>query len=96
MAKFEVNFTASVQNPDTEEEFHGFISPEWSKTQLFSEATDVKTFEFETREDAEKFIEETIGEADNFDGEDWYAADSHFDLESGEDWSYHARITEQP
>lgn len=91
---FSVQFTADVFNPDTEEEFHGWLDPQWSKTQLFELDTDVKTYEFDTREEAEEFIESEIGVADSFDGEDWYSADAHMDLESGGNWSYHARITE--
>lgn len=91
---FKVQFTASVFNQDTEEEFHGWVDPKWSMTQLRTASTDVETFEFDTRAEAEEFIERTIGAADNFDGEDWYAADAHMDLQSGESWSYHARIEE--
>ena len=88
-----VVFTASVYNPDTEEEFHGYVSPKWSMFELRSEESDVEVFEVETEDEALKLIEEHIGAADNFDGEDYYAADSRFNDETGEDWSYHARIT---
>lgn len=91
---FKVRFTATVNNPDTEETFNGWVDPKWSMTQLRSESTDVTTFEFDTRKEAEEFIEQTIGSADNYDGEDWYAADSHMDYQSGEDWSYAAHIEE--
>ncbi len=90
---FTVLFTADVLNPDTEETFNGYVNPEYSMTQLFTEPTDVVSVTFDTRAEAEAYVEETIGAADSYDGEDWYAADSH--MESGEDWSYHAAIREE-
>lgn len=98
MTKFSVQFTADVV---TEESANvgdfarsGWIDPQFSKTVLFEAGGDVPSFKFDTREEAEEFIESHIGTADSFDGEDWYASDSHTDLESGENWSYHARIEE--
>ena len=92
---FTVTFTATVVNPDSEEEFHGYVNPKWSMHQLYTEPTDVESFAFDSRKEAEEFVESTIGVADNYDGEDWYAADSTMNLETGEDWSYHARISEE-
>lgn len=87
-----VTFTASVHNFDTEDEFHGFIDPKWSMWELYTEANDVRTYEFDTESEATAFIESEIGSADNFDGIDWYAADPQMNYDTGESWSYHARL----
>lgn len=91
--KTEVKFTASVNNPDTEEEFHGYVDPQYSMWTLFEDEPE-RRFVFDTKAEAEEFVDSTIGSADHFDGEDWYAADAKMNLESGEDWSYHARFYE--
>lgn len=89
-----VQFTATVFNPDTEETFNGWVDPQWSQFELRSEATDVATFEFETRLDAENFIESQIGVNDSYDMDTWVAADSVREPMTGEDWVYTAHITE--
>lgn len=91
---FKVKFSATVYNPDTEENFNGWVDPSYSMWTLFNVEDTPKVYEFDTKAEAEEFVESTIGSADNYDGEDWYAADSKMNLESGEDWSYAAHITE--
>jgi hypothetical protein len=87
-----VVFTATCYNPDTEEEFNGYLDPKWSKTTLFELESDVTVFEVETEAEALELIKSYIGEPDSFDGVDFYAADSHDNYETGENWTYHARI----
>jgi hypothetical protein len=89
----EVRFTATVFNPDTEETFHGWVSPDWSMTTLYTERDDVKAYTFETQLDAVEFAYSHIGTLDGFDGVTGYAADSRMDLETGENWSYAAHFT---
>ena len=87
-----VQYTATVFNPDTEETFNGWVNPSWSMFTLWTLAEDVPTFEFETIAEAIEAIEGTIGAyRDNGDGT-FYAEDSRFHMESGEDWSYAAHI----
>lgn len=91
---FKVKFTATVFNPDTEETFNGWVDPNWAIMELRSEPTDVATFSFDTFDEAIEFIDKTIGSTtDNGDGT-FYAEDARTNLESGEDWSYAAHITE--
>jgi hypothetical protein len=54
----------------------------------------VAVHEFYDREEAVKFITYNIGAIDSEERGTFYAADSRMDLESGEDWSYAAHITE--
>jgi hypothetical protein len=92
---FTVLITADVLNPDTEETFNGYVSPKWSMYELRSEPTDVESVTFDTKAEAEAYVESTIGVADSYDGEYWYAADSKMNLESGESWTYQAVIREE-
>jgi hypothetical protein len=95
---FEVRFTADVTTPESAEfggyDRSGWIDPDYSKTTLFDSYKDVTTYRFDAREEAETFIESTIGEADSYDGSTWYAADGHDDYVTGENWSYAAHIEE--
>lgn len=90
-----VQFTATVFNPDTEETFNGWVDPQWNRFELRSEPTDVKVYEFETRAEAEEFVESTIGVAgaSGYDGVTWTAEDSVFEPMTGEDWSYAAHFS---
>ncbi len=96
--KFEVAFTADVvdeesaANGDARE--RGWIDPRWSMTQVYENREDVTVETFDTREEAEAYIEETIGNYDSFDGETWYAQDPHEDYKTGDTWSYAGHITE--
>lgn len=92
-----VQFTATVFNPDTEETFNGWVDPQWNRFELRSEPTDVRTFEFDTRAEAEEFVESTIGVTGKggYNGDTWYAEDSVFESMTGENWSYAAHITEE-
>jgi hypothetical protein len=92
---FTVLITADVYNPDTEETFNGYVSPKWSMFELRSEPTDVESVTFDSKHEAEEFVESTIGTYDSYDGEIWYAADSKMNLETGEDWTYTAIIREE-
>lgn len=87
---FKVRFTATVKNFDTEEEFNGWVSPDWSRFDLYTEREDVKVYEFDTREEAVKFIEETIGAIDFSGAEEvmgnYYGADPETNNETGEVW----------
>lgn len=91
---FAVRFTATVNNPDTEETFNGWVDPEWSMFELRTDKEDVRATECATHELAVEFIEETIGSVQTDDRESYYAEDSRMNLESGEDWSYAAHIEE--
>ncbi len=95
---FKVRFNATVINRDTEEEFHGWVSPEWNQYSLYTEREDVKVTEFDTREEAEKFIEDTIGTYETDSGErvtgHYYAADADTNNETGEDW-YRCGVIEE-
>lgn len=92
---FTVLVTADVFNPDTEETFNGYVNPKWSMFELRSQPTDVESVTFDTKKEAEEYVESTIGTADSYDGEYWYAADSKMNLESGENWTYTAIIREE-
>ncbi|QFG12785.1 hypothetical protein PBI_MIMI_312 [Arthrobacter phage Mimi] len=87
-----VVFTGSAYNSDTEEEFHGFLDPKWSMWTLHELESDVRTWTFDTEAEALEFIESEIGSADSFDGEDFYAADAKLNNETGETFTYHARL----
>lgn len=95
---FEVRFTADVVTEESaasgDYDRSGWIDPEFSKTQLFDVREDVKIYRFDSREEAEKFILETIGDHDSYDGFAWYAADTHEDYVTGDSWSYAAHIEE--
>jgi hypothetical protein len=90
---FKVQFSATVSNPDTEEKYNGWVDMS-RPFELRSESTDVAVHEFYDREEAVKFITYNIGAIDSEERGTFYAADSRMDLESGEDWSYAAHITE--
>lgn len=84
---FRVRFTATVHNFDTEEEFNGWVDPAWNRYELHSERDDVRSYEFDTLEEAEKYIEDTIGSFEHDGGsENYYAEDVDQNLESGESW----------
>lgn len=90
-----VQFTARVVNPDTEEEFNGWVDPKWNQYVLRSESTDVTAWEFETLSEAVAFIEAHIGMTEHESGSDtWYSADEDFHMESGESWHRAAHITQ--
>jgi hypothetical protein len=93
---FTVQFTATVFNPDTEDNFNGWVDPAWNRYELRELADDVRTWTFDTLEEAEAFIEETIGSTrqDSEPKRYYYAEDSDFNRETGEDWSYCAVIEE--
>ena len=84
--------TASVFNPDTEEEFHGWIDPSWSMFQLHENKEDVAPLEFDPEFDdsIEALIEETIGSIDSTERGNHYGADTP--LHDGEYWSYCAHV----
>jgi hypothetical protein len=98
MTKFEVSFTADVVTEESaahgDADRRGWVDINWSRTMVHENKEDVRVHLFDTREEAEEFIESEIGSADSYDGEHWYAADSHTDLQTGEDWSYCGHITE--
>lgn len=90
----QVRYTATVLNQDTEETFAGWVDPSWSRYELRTTAEDVRTYEYETVEDAVAAIESEIGTADHFDGTSYYAADEDMNRESGELWMRAAHLTE--
>jgi hypothetical protein len=91
---FKVNFTASVKNFDTEEDFNGWVDPQWSMSTLHSEESDVRSWEFDTLEEAIKFIDSEIGSVETRYAErgNYYAQDS--ELHNGEYWYYCGHVTE--
>ena len=98
--KFEVAFTADVVTAESAEhgdaDRRGWIDWDWSSRQVHENKEDVRVHIFDTREEAEKYIEDTIGTADSYDGYDWYAADPREDYRTGESWNYCGHITELP
>lgn len=98
--KFEVSFTADVVTEESAAEGmaarSGWVDKAWSRTEVFENKEDVRVHLFDTREEAEEFIESEIGSADSYDGEDWYAADPHEDYRTGESVHYCGHITELP
>ena len=92
---FRVRFTATVKNFDTEEEFNGWVDPAWHRFSLYTERDDVRFSDFETLEEAEKHIEETIGSYEHDGGsENYYAEDVDQNMESGEYWYRAGHIEE--
>lgn len=89
---FKVNFTATVVNPDTEENFNGWVDPSYSMWTLFSDQPEAK--EFDTLAEAEEYIDSEIGVVETPERGIYYAQDSKMNLESGEDWSYAAVVNE--
>lgn len=98
--KFEVAFTADVVTEESASEGmadrSGWVDLAWSRTQVHSNKEDVRVHIFDTRAEAEAFIESELGYADSYDGENWYAADTHDDYVTGEQWNYCGHITELP
>lgn len=97
---FEVRFTASVENFDTEETFNGWVSPNWNRYSLYTEREDVSVETFETREEAVAYIESVIGELETDCGSEvmgnYYAADVDINHEAGEHWKRAGHVTEVP
>lgn len=97
MSKFQVVFTGDVTDEvhaamgATRE--NGWVCPEWSMTALFEEKEEVATYDFETREEAEAFIEDTIGSVDG-SGDSFYSNDCHQDMTTGDYWSYCGHVSE--
>lgn len=96
MTKFQVVFTGDVTD-----EVHaamgatranGWVCPEWSMTALFADKEEVATYDFDTREEAEAFIEETIGATETSDGEAFYSLDTKTD--DRDYWSYCGHVSE--
>lgn len=96
--KFEVAFTADVVTEESASEGmadrSGWVDIAWSRREVYENKEDVRVHLFDTREEAEAFIESEIGSADSYDGEHWYAADPSQDFRTGEDWNYCGHITE--
>lgn len=95
---FRVRFTATVKNFDTEEEFNGWVDPNWNRFELRTEREDVRFEDFDTREEAEKHIEGTIGAIDLSGDEEtfgnYYGADAETNDETGEVWYRAGHIEE--
>lgn len=98
MPKIKVVFTGDVTDDEHVSmgatRANGYVSPEWSMTELYENESDVQTFEFDTQEEAEKFIEETIGATETTDGERFYTLDVRT---NGDDyWNYcgHTEVVE--
>lgn len=96
MKKFEVVFTGDVTDSEHSAigatRANGWISPNWSMTTLFENKEDVELFYFDTYEEAEKFIEDTLGSCEGSSAPSYYANDGRQD---GDDyWSYAGHIEE--
>lgn len=87
-----VYITADIYNPVTEEESHGWIDWNWSRTQLHENKEDVRTLELEDDENVWKFIENLIGEIDLQSRSTYYAADSVTDYVTGLSYTYAAHV----
>lgn len=88
---YKVQFTATVVNPDTEETFNGWVDMEWNRWELRSESTDVRSHEFDTRDEAVEFIKSKLGDVRE-ERNTFYAEDTELHLESGETWGRAAHI----
>lgn len=90
---FKIQFTATVTNPDTDEEFNGWV--DMSRPFELREAnTDVPVHEFYKREEALKFIRYNIGTIGHEQRGTFYADDTQVNDETGENWNYAAHIEE--
>ena len=94
--RFEVAFTGDVTDDAhashgaTRE--HGWISPKWSMFELYENKEDVELFYFDSYEDAEKFIEDTLGSVEGASAPSYYANEVRRNADDY--WSYAAHITE--
>ncbi len=87
-----VYITATVVNPDTEEEFHGWVDLNWSRFLIFENMEDVRFHELDDDEDAQQVVESLIGSYETSERGTWYAQDSVMNPETGETWSYAAHV----
>jgi hypothetical protein len=92
---FRVRFTATVHNFDTEEEWNGWVDHQWNSFELRTEREDVRFEDFDTLEEAEKAIEDTIGFFEHDGGsENYYALDPETNNETGEVWYRSGHVEE--
>lgn len=87
-----VFITATVVNPDTEENYHGWIDLNWNRFQLLEDKELVGHHDVEDGENALDVIESLIGAVEISDGETFYAQDGQTNMESGEVWIYAAHL----
>lgn len=96
--RFEVAFTGEVTDEAHASEGmareSGWINSRWSMRVLHAEKEDVRVYVFDTLEEAEEKIRETIGDTETDGGGSYYATESRDDYETGDNWSYAAHITE--
>lgn len=94
--KFTVQFTADRVTEESAAEGmaaeSGWIDPELSMRRIFDDADEVAAFRFDTYEEAESFIEETIGECEDASAPSYYAKDER--IYDGESWRYAGHIEE--
>lgn len=69
----------------------GYVNLDWNRFEIMA-PEDEAVKEFDTVEEAEKFIEESIGETEK-SGDSYYAVDSPIDSE-GNHWSFAGHITD--
>lgn len=93
---FIVQFTATVKNFDTEEDFNGWVDPLWNRFELRELADDVRSWDFDTLEEAIAFIDSEIGSVETRHAErgNYYAEDAEMNPESGEYWYYCGHVEE--
>jgi hypothetical protein len=91
---FSVKFSATVYDSSSEESFNGWIDPNYSMWTLFEVEDTPKEFTFDTEVEALEFIDSTIGSVEPSERGTYYAQDARMNLETGEDWSYAAHVTE--
>lgn len=89
-----IYITATSVDPDTMEENHGWIDPEWSMTQLHDDKEDVRYIDVDsdTYPDVQDQIYQIIGDTHTDDGERFYGDGSTQDMNTGIDWSYCAHV----
>lgn len=96
---FEARITASEierdENGETINENHGWITPSWSMTEIYTSPNDIEAEKFDTLEEAIEWIESYIGEVDKKHVErgHYYAEDTHFDYETGYVYSYVGHVS---
>lgn len=96
---FEVRFTGERVTEESaakgEPAERGWVNPSWSRKRLYPNKSDSRAQGFDTREDAEAFIESVLGAYTSDFGENYYAEDADQDKETGDYWKYAAHIEEK-
>lgn len=92
---FKVTFTADRYTDESLEDGisveNGYVNLDWNRHEIMVDGDEWVT-EFETREEAEQFIMDSIGDTDQ-SGDSYYACDSDRD-DNGDQWNHAGHIEE--